>query len=63
MPSPLEVDASVATATEAGGRPESSRPAGHPEHPSPATDRGQPAGRNRLQAPAAPKEIDRSVYL
>jgi len=34
-------------------RSQSSRPAGNPAHPSATTARKQPAGRNRLQAPAA----------
>jgi len=41
-------------------RPQSSRPAGDSAHPSATTTRRQPAGRNRLQAPAAyPGEVQR----
>jgi len=44
----------------AGGRPQPSRPAREPAHPCIPSARRQPAGRNRLQAPAAhPGEVQR----
>lgn len=56
----MRADRAAATATGAGGRPQPSRPAGHPEHPSATTARRQSAGRHRLQATAAyPGEVQR----